>query len=163
MNNLERIEQKIVQKDSLISLIKDWKDNNQKIVFTNGCFDILHVGHITYLLKAADFGNKLVIGLNSDSSVKKLKGEDRPINSQNSRALCLAALECVNAICFFTEETPIELIKLVNPDYLVKGGDYKIENIVGYNEVTDYGGSVVTIPFVNGYSSSKIINKLLEL
>lgn len=163
MNNLERIEQKIVQKDSLISLIKDWKDNNQKIVFTNGCFDILHVGHITYLLKAADFGNKLVIGLNSDSSVKKLKGEDRPINNQNSRALCLAALECVNAICFFTEETPIELIKLVNPDYLVKGGDYKIENIVGYNEVTDYGGSVVTIPFVNGYSSSKIINKLLEL
>jgi D-glycero-beta-D-manno-heptose 1-phosphate adenylyltransferase len=162
MDNLERIKQKITQKDSLKSLIKDWKESKQKIVFTNGCFDILHVGHITYLLQAADFGTKLIIGLNSDNSVKKLKGKDRPINNQDSRALSLAALECVDAICIFNEETPIEIIKIVKPDYLVKGGDYIIENIVGYNEVKAYGGRVLTVPFVNGHSSSKIINKLLE-
>ncbi|HXK82201.1 MAG TPA: D-glycero-beta-D-manno-heptose 1-phosphate adenylyltransferase [Bacteroidales bacterium] len=162
MNSLERINSKIVTQNSLHSLVKDWKDSKQKIVFTNGCFDILHFGHITYLFKAADFGTKLIIGLNSDSSVKKLKGKDRPISDQKSRALCLAALECVDAICIFNEETPINLINIVLPDFLIKGGDYKTESIVGYSKVTNNGGRVLTIPFVKGYSTSKILNKLFE-
>jgi rfaE bifunctional protein nucleotidyltransferase chain/domain len=132
----------------------------RKIVFTNGCFDILHRGHIQYLAQAAGFGDSLVIGLNTDESVKKLKGPSRPYLDENARALILASLSFVAAVLLFDEETPYELIKKVQPDFLVKGGDYKVEEIVGYDIVKAMGGEVLTIELVKGYSSTSIINKL---
>jgi len=130
-----------------------------KIVFTNGCFDLLHRGHIYYLSRASELGDLLVLGLNSDSSVSKLKGPDRPVNNQQSRAEVLGALAFVDYIIVFEEETPLELITILQPDFLVKGGDYKVEEIVGYQEVTTRGGRVVTIPLLEGYSSSSIIER----
>jgi rfaE bifunctional protein nucleotidyltransferase chain/domain len=130
-----------------------------KIVFTNGCFDLLHRGHIYYLSRARELGDLLVLGLNSDSSVSKLKGPDRPVNNQQSRAEVLGALAFVDYIIVFEEETPLELITILQPDFLVKGGDYKVEEIVGYQEVTTRGGRVVTIPLLEGYSSSSIIER----
>jgi rfaE bifunctional protein nucleotidyltransferase chain/domain len=123
-------------------------------------FDLLHIGHITYMAKAAELGDKLVIGLNADSSVKRIKGDDRPVNDQNSRAALLAALFFVDAIVVFEEDTPINLITALLPDILVKGADYSIENIVGGKEVIANGGEVKTINFVEGYSSTSIIQKL---
>lgn len=128
-----------------------------KVVFTNGCFDILHRGHVEYLSKAADKGDVLVVGLNTDASVKRLKGEGRPVNNEEARAMVLASLSFVDAVVLFDEDTPYELIKAVRPDVLVKGADYKKEEIVGYDIVTSYGGTVETIPLVEGYSSTKII------
>lgn len=136
-----------------------WRFKNQQIVFTNGCFDILHRGHFEYLMKAASLGNVLVIGLNSDASVKRLKGEHRPINNQESRAIALACLQFVSAVVIFEEDTPLELIKLVEPHVLAKGGDYKMENIVGSDCVLSNGGKVEVIPFVEGYSTTQIINQ----
>lgn len=130
-----------------------------KIVFTNGCFDLLHRGHIYYLSRARELGDLLVLGLNSDSSVSKLKGPGRPVNNQQSRAEVLGALAFVDYIIVFEEETPLELITILQPDLLVKGGDYKVEEIVGYQEVTSRGGRVVTIPLLEGYSSSSIIER----
>jgi len=130
-----------------------------KIVFTNGCFDVLHRGHIYYLSRARELGSLLVVGLNSDSSVSKLKGPGRPVNSQEARAEVLGALAFVDYIFVFDEQTPLELITVLQPDLLVKGGDYKVEEIVGYQEVTSRGGRVVTIPLVEGYSSSSIIER----
>ena len=132
------------------------------MVFTNGVFDLLHIGHITYMTKAAELGDKLVIGLNSDSSVKRIKGEDRPVNDQNSRAMLLAALFFVDAVVVFEEDTPQELITTLLPDILVKGADYAIENIVGAKEVIANGGEVKTINFVDGYSSTSIIQKIRD-
>ena len=161
IDNLEKLaEQKIWQNENLATKIADWKAKGEKIVFTNGCFDILHIGHISYLLKAASFGNKLIIGLNTDDSVKKLKGPERPINLEENRALILSSLFFVDAVIPFEEETPLKLIKDIMPDVLVKGGDYKIENIVGAKEVSDNGGKVMIVDFVNGYSSSSLINKI---
>ncbi|OKS85480.1 D-glycero-beta-D-manno-heptose 1-phosphate adenylyltransferase [Mucilaginibacter polytrichastri] len=137
-----------------------WKAEGQKLVFTNGVFDLIHTGHITYLAQAAELGNKLIIGLNADASVKRLKGESRPVNHQDSRALLLSAFFFVDAIVIFDEDTPANLINAVMPDVLVKGGDYTIENIVGANEVMANGGEVKTINFVDGYSSTSIINKI---
>lgn len=131
----------------------------QKIVFTNGCFDILHLGHIEILSKAADQGDFLILGLNSDSSVKLLKGENRPINKQEDRAVLLAALSFIDAVVIFNEETPEALIRKLNPDVLVKGGDYKPEQIAGADLVKAKGGEVVIIPFVEGYSTTGIIEK----
>ena len=128
-----------------------------KVVFTNGCFDILHRGHVEYLSKAADMGDVLVVGLNTDASVKRLKGEGRPVNNEEDRALVLASLSFVDAVVLFGEDTPYELIEAVHPDVLVKGADYKTEEIVGYDIVTSYGGIVDTIPLVNGYSTTKLI------
>jgi rfaE bifunctional protein nucleotidyltransferase chain/domain len=133
--HFESIIEKIISIDQLIPIIKKLKQENKKIVFTNGCFDILHRGHIEYLAKAADFGNHFIIGLNSDSSVKKLKGEDRPVNDEESRAIVLASLQFVDSIVFFKEDTPYNLIKAINPDILIKGGDYEIKDIVGYDIV----------------------------
>jgi D-glycero-beta-D-manno-heptose 1-phosphate adenylyltransferase len=144
----------------LESLILEWKIQKKKIVFTNGCFDVLHSGHVEYLCKAAEIGDKLIIGLNTDNSVRRLKGEGRPINNQIARAKVLAALFFVDAVCFFDQDTPLELIKVAKPDVLVKGGDYKPEEIVGYTEVTSAGGSVLCLDFVEGYSSSDIIRKM---
>jgi rfaE bifunctional protein nucleotidyltransferase chain/domain len=151
---------KILQPDSAKILIQEWKAACNKIVFTNGVFDLLHIGHITYLAKAAAEGDKLIIGLNSDNSVKNIKGPERPINDEKSRAIILAALFFVNAVVIFNEDTPLNLIKLLLPDVLIKGADYAIDNIVGGSEVIANGGEVKTINFVDGYSSTAIINKI---
>ena len=142
------------------AMISSWKSEGKKVVFTNGVFDLLHIGHITYMAKAADLGDKLVIGLNSDSSVKRIKGEDRPVNDQDSRAALLAALFFVDAIVVFEEDTPLNVISTLMPDILVKGADYSVENIVGAKEVIANGGEVKTIDFVEGYSSTSIIQKI---
>lgn len=156
--NILNIEGKIVPRDFFGR--NDFKRHGQKIVFTNGCFDVLHYGHVHYLLQAKALGDILVIGLNSDDSVRRLKGPTRPINGENERAFVLAALVCVDYVTLFEEDTPEELIKVVRPDVLVKGGDYTLDNIVGADFVTQNGGTVTTIPFVEGFSSTRIIEKL---
>ncbi|OFX36988.1 MAG: glycerol-3-phosphate cytidylyltransferase [Bacteroidetes bacterium GWA2_32_17] len=133
---------------------------NQKIVFTNGCFDILHRGHIEYLAKASEFGDFFIIGLNTDTSVNKLKGNNRPIQDEDSRALILASLHFVSAVVLFSEETPFNLIKTIQPDVIVKGSDYTIENIVGSDIVIAKGGEVKTIDFVEGFSTTSILSKI---
>ena len=139
-----------------------WKYMGLKIVFTNGCFDIIHYGHIDYLARAASLGGKLIIGLNTDASVSKLKGPNRPIQDQQSRALILAAMQFVDAVILFDEETPQELISFLIPDILVKGSDYRIEQIVGADVVLNNGGKVETMDFVAGYSTSNIIEKIKQ-
>jgi len=162
-NDLEKtLLSKISDLQSLKTSITQWQSEGKKVVFTNGVFDLLHIGHITYMAKAAELGDKLVIGLNSDSSVKRIKGEDRPLNDQNSRAALLAALFFVDGIVVFEEDTPINIITTLMPDILVKGADYSIENIVGAKEVMANGGEVKTIDFVEGYSSTSIIKKIRE-
>jgi len=151
---------KIRDQDAVGSQVRSWQNEGKKVVFTNGVFDLLHIGHITYLAKAAELGDKLIIGLNSDNSVKRIKGEDRPVNDQNSRAALLAALFFVDAITLFEEDTPFNLITGLLPDILVKGADYSVEQIVGAKEVLANGGAVKTINFVEGYSSTSIINKI---
>ena len=162
-SNLEQsLLSKITDLPSLKSKMSEWKGESKKVVFTNGVFDLLHIGHITYLAKAAELGDKLVMGLNSDASVKRIKGEDRPVNDQNSRAMLLAALFFVDAVVVFEEDTPQQLIAALLPDILVKGADYAIENIVGAKEVIANGGEVKTINFVDGYSSTSIIQKIKD-
>ncbi len=138
-----------------------WHFKNKKIVFTNGCFDIVHKGHIDYLAKSADQGDILIIGLNTDASVKVLKGENRPIIDQNSRGLLLASLLFVDAVVLFKEQTPEKIIEFIKPDILIKGSDYHPEDIVGYEFVKKNNGNVVTIDFLEGYSTSKIIQKIV--
>lgn len=162
MKEIERIESKIICEKDLSNLILKWREENQKIVFTNGCFDLLHLGHVDYLAKAKDLGDRLIIGVNTDSSVKRLKGDNRPLQDENSRLHILAALHSVDAVVLFDEDTPYELIKKIQPDVLVKGADYKIENIVGYDIVTSRGGSVQTIEFIEGYSTTKIEQRILN-
>jgi rfaE bifunctional protein nucleotidyltransferase chain/domain len=151
---------KILDLKSLKSMVTGWQADGKKVVFTNGVFDLLHLGHITYMAKASELGDKLIIGLNSDSSVKRIKGDDRPVNDQNNRAALLAALFFVDAVTVFEEDTPFNLITALLPDILVKGADYSIENIVGAKEVMANGGEVKTISFVEGYSSTSIIQKI---
>jgi len=160
MSTLASLESKITNLPELPNLISNWKSKGQKIVFTNGCFDILHYGHICYLSKAKDMGDMMIIGLNSDASVRRLKGQSRPINGQKERATLLASLSFVDAIVIFEEDTPENLIKSIRPDILVKGGDYTYETIVGAKFVSTYGGTVTTIPIVENFSSTSIINKL---
>ena len=143
-----------------IDIIKKIKAERKKIVFTNGCFDLLHVGHIRYLSQAKKLGDFLIIGLNSDRSVKKLKGKDRPINSFEDRATLLSALNSVDLVIKFEEQSPENLIKDIVPDVLVKGGDYNIEDIVGYQIVIQNGGQVKTLSFYDGYSSTNYIDKI---
>ena len=152
MDTLQLIKNKIFH-----SPLSTFHFQGLKVVFTNGCFDILHRGHVEYLSRAADMGDVLVVGLNTDASVKRLKGEGRPVNNEEARAMVLASLSFVDAVVLFDEDTPYELIKAVRPDVLVKGADYKKEEIVGYDIVTSYGGTVATVPLVEGYSSTKII------
>lgn len=157
----KKLSEKLVAKDQLKTLLEDWKKHDFKIVFTNGCFDILHRGHVEYLCHARDLGDKLVLGLNTDASVKRLgKSPERPINSEDTRATILAALECVDAVILFDEDTPLELITFVQPDVLVKGNDYKAEDIVGYDVVVAKGGKVITIKLVDGFSTTKLIEKM---
>ena len=151
---------KIYDLPSLKTTVINWQKEGKKVVFTNGVFDLLHIGHITYLAKASEMGDKLIIGLNSDSSVKRIKGEDRPVNDQSNRAALLAALFFVDAVVVFEDDTPLTLITILMPDILVKGSDYSVENIVGAREVIANGGEVKTINFVEGYSSTSIIEKI---
>ena len=136
------------------------KNKNKKIVFTNGCFDILHRGHIAYLNEAKSLGEILIVGLNSDASVKKLKGEDRPLNNQDDRKFLLENLKAVDYVVIFPEETPLSLIKKIKPNFLVKGGDWKEQNIIGFDEVTSYGGKVKSLSLVANYSTSNLLKKI---
>ncbi len=151
---------KICDLPTLKSKVEFWQLEGEKVVFTNGVFDLLHIGHVTYMAKAADLGDRLIVGLNADSSVKRLKGDDRPVNDQINRAALLAALFFVDGIVIFEEDTPLNLISTLLPDILVKGADYTIDNIVGAKEVIANGGEVKTIDLVEGYSSTSIIQKI---
>jgi len=164
MSNLDIIRKKIYTYTDADykRMLTIWQFQGKKIVFTNGCFDILHLGHIDYLSKAKDLGDLLIIGLNTDLSVSRIKGENRPIQDEISRAIVLASLGVVDVVVFFGEDTPYNLIKTTQPDILVKGADYKPEDIVGYDIVKSKGGQVVTIEFLEGYSTSAIEKKILE-
>jgi rfaE bifunctional protein nucleotidyltransferase chain/domain len=161
MSKYNHVLQKIYSSvDALKNTVTNWQQQGNKVVFTNGCFDLLHRGHVDYLTKAADLGNKLIIGVNTDASVSGLKGPHRPIQDEQSRLQILASLEAVDAVILFGEETPYDLIKTLQPDVLVKGSDYKPESIVGYDVVTAKGGEVKTIDFLPGFSTSLIEQKI---
>ena len=151
---------KILTLPELEKQVKKWQNEGLKVVFSNGCFDILHLGHIDYLEKARLKGDKLIIGLNSDSSVRKIKGENRPINNEYARARMLSALAFVDGVTFFSEDTPLALIERLLPNVLVKGSDYLAENIVGANVVIKNGGKVETIDLVDGFSTTKLIETI---
>lgn len=157
------VKNKIYQLDDLLKKVEQWKKQKLTIVFTNGCFDILHLGHVDYLEKARSMGDKLIVGLNTDSSIKNIKGAGRPIISEDSRAQVLAALMFVDAVVLFNENTPYELILAIKPDILIKGNDYSLENIVGGDFVISNGGKVCTIDLVPGFSTTSIVNRIKEL
>lgn len=159
------IQEKIYNnKEDLKRRIEAWRVRNEKIVFTNGVFDILHRGHVDYLAKARDLGNRLIVACNSDSSVKSLgKGNTRPLQDEESRIQILASLHMVDAVIMFSEETPKELIEFLQPDVLVKGGDYTVEQIAGFDSVLGRGGEVKTIPLLEGFSTTAIENKILDI
>jgi len=163
MDKTQWIKDKICTRDVLVHRCNGLKALGRKIVFTNGCFDIMHHGHLDYLAKAASLGNFLVVGVNTDASVKRLKGEERPLTSEDNRAFQLACLLFVDAVCLFEEDTPKDLIEAVRPDLLVKGGDYELSNIVGADLVLANGGKVEVIPFVQGYSTTSIIERIKKL
>jgi len=161
MNNLSRISAKILDKQALELKLNLWNSSGSTIVFTNGVFDLLHLGHIDYLSKAKDEGDILIIGVNTDSSAKQLgKGSSRPITDEKSRSTIIAALDFVDAVVLFEEDTPYNLISMVKPDVLVKGADYKPEEIVGYDIVMEKGGTIKTIEFLPGYSTTSIEQKI---
>lgn len=160
MDFLQFSKQKIIEQDYLKNIISFWRFKGYRLVFTNGCFDILHMGHVDYLARAKSLGDILVVGLNTDRSVSRIKGKNRPVNNQDARALLLASLVFVDAVVLFDEDTPYNLIKSVQPDILVKGSDYKPLEIVGADIVLDAGGRIETIDFLEGYSTTSIIEKL---
>jgi rfaE bifunctional protein nucleotidyltransferase chain/domain len=160
MRSVSSIPDKIFGLSELEHQLKRWRLQNKKVVFTNGVFDILHEGHLASLCEAASFGHVLIVGLNSDASVKKLKGESRPVINEHSRALLLANLLVTDAVILFEEETPLELIKSIMPDVLVKGGDYRPEEIAGAKEVLANGGEVRIVPLREGFSTTGIIEKM---
>jgi D-beta-D-heptose 7-phosphate kinase/D-beta-D-heptose 1-phosphate adenosyltransferase len=157
------IPQKIYDAPGLQHQLRRWRLLNKKIAFTNGCFDILHQGHIASLSDAAREADILVVGLNSDASTRRLKGEQRPVNDQHARSIVMASLLMVDAVILFEEDTPLELIKMVMPDVLVKGGDYSLEQIVGAKEVMEAGGRVVINPIVPGFSTTSMLDKISRL
>jgi len=161
MTKLDIIKSKIVDRQKAAKIVQQWQTNGDKVVFTNGCFDLVHRGHVEYMAIAANLGQRLVLGLNTDASVKRLKGELRPLVDEQSRAILLAAFEFIDLIVLFDEDTPYELIKAVQPDILVKGSDYKPESIVGYDIVTARGGKVETIDFVEGFSTTKLVERII--
>lgn len=163
MKNINKIQSKLFYNgDKIVSVVKKWKLQQKRIIFTNGCFDIIHAGHINYLSKAADLGDILIVGLNSDNSVRKLKGSNRPINDQNSRINVLSSMFFIDAVVIFDETTPYKLIENIEPHILVKGGDYKENEVVGYDLVTKNGGKVVILDLIPGYSTSLIEQKIIE-
>ncbi|MBN2728260.1 MAG: D-glycero-beta-D-manno-heptose 1-phosphate adenylyltransferase [Bacteroidales bacterium] len=163
MNHPKLIQQKILSKLDAVSLVKLWQSEGQVVVFSNGCFDIIHPGHSDYLSRAAALGNKLVLGLNSDDSVRRLKGENRPIIPQEDRARLLASFQFVDIVVIFDEDTPAKLIDSIVPDVLVKGKDYEIEDIVGASTVLQNGGRVETIELTHGFSTTELIRKIKGL
>jgi D-beta-D-heptose 7-phosphate kinase/D-beta-D-heptose 1-phosphate adenosyltransferase len=144
-------------------IVENLKKEGKKIIFTNGCFDILHVGHVRYLNDAKKYGDFLIVGINSDSSVRRIKGENRPIIDEKARAEVVAGLDSVDMVIIFSEDTPYELIKTLEPDVLIKGGDWKEEEIVGADIVKRSGGKVLTVPYISGYSTTSIIEKIIRL
>jgi D-glycero-beta-D-manno-heptose 1-phosphate adenylyltransferase len=156
----EHIENKIQDWDKLENSVKEWQSKGEKVVFTNGCFDLLHYGHIHYLAEARDLGDKLIVAINSAASVKRLKGEHRPINDELTRQYLLAALEFVDAVVVFEEDDPFNLIKLIMPDILVKGGDWQPHQIIGSNVVLANGGKVQSLPYIDGYSTTNLEKKI---
>lgn len=160
MQKIELIKSKILSWDRLEKLLALWRFKDKKIVFTNGCFDVLHLGHVEYLAAARDLGDILIVGLNSDDSVHRIKGSHRPVNNETARSITLASLIFVDAVVFFGEDTPHDLIQLVQPDILVKGKDYDGKHIAGSDIVTKKGGKVVTIELTKGYSTTSILEKI---
>jgi len=160
MDYLQVIQNKIIDQANLSKLVANFRLKNQSIVFTNGCFDLLHLGHVTYLAQAASLGNRLIVGINSDNSVQKLKGKHRPIQDEKSRSLIMASMHVVTAVVLFDEDTPLDLINIIKPDFLVKGGDWEPAKIVGSQEVLNYGGQVRSIPFIDGFSTTAIETKI---
>ncbi|HKI59936.1 MAG TPA: D-glycero-beta-D-manno-heptose 1-phosphate adenylyltransferase [Mariprofundaceae bacterium] len=156
-------EDRFVELSEAISLREKWRQQGKRVVFTNGCFDLLHPGHVTYLEDAKALGDMLIIGLNSDDSIRRLKGDSRPVNRLEDRAHMLAGLRSVDLVVPFSEDTPIQLIAALLPDVLVKGGDYRPDDIVGAKEVRRAGGEVVVVPFLNGHSSTSLIGKIQKL
>ena len=163
MRKPEVIPTKIYAREELVKQVARWRFLGKSISFTNGCFDILHTGHISSLSEAAKEGDILIVGLNTDASTKRLKGDERPVNNESSRALLLASLAIVDAVSLFDEDTPFELITAVMPDVIVKGGDYTIDQMIGAKEVIANGGRVVINPIVEGFSTTGIIEKIRKL
>jgi len=157
---LEHIRSKAMDWPAASRSVKAWQSQEQVVVFTNGCFDLLHYGHVHYLAEAAGLGDRLVVGLNSDASVRRLKGPQRPIQDQQARQLILAGLSAVDGVVLFEQDTPRALIQTLNPDVLVKGGDYRPEEVAGADWVLQQGGSVRILSFVEGYSTSRIEEKI---
>lgn len=157
---MRKPDSKILNEPAVLELVSKWRKEGLKLVFTNGCFDILHEGHVRYLNEASNLGDRLIVGLNADASVRRLKGPHRPINPQHSRAYVLAGLECVSAVIVFEEDTPLQLIQLIVPDVLVKGGDWEVNQIVGSDFVIQQGGQVFSLPFYNGFSTTSIEEKI---
>jgi len=154
---------KVLTRDEIELKIRDWQAAGEKIVFTNGCFDIIHAGHVRYLSAARELGDRLVVGLNSDASVRRLKGPKRPVAPEDDRAEVLAALEAVDAVTLFDDDTPEELISLLLPDILVKGADWAVEQIAGAKAVIENGGAVLTVPLLEGRSTTGIIETIVQL
>lgn len=149
--------------ERLLQLRNDWKKQNMQTVFTNGCFDLLHVGHIRYLKEAARLGDRLIVALNTDASIRRIKGEKRPLLSQEERAFIISSLDCVDVVTFFSEDTPREILLKIKPDILVKGGDYKIHEIVGHDFLPEYGSRIIPLQLHAGFSTSRIIEKVLKI
>lgn len=163
MKEVSIVDNKVMDRSALAAKAEQWRAQGRKIVFTNGCFDILHRGHLEILKESAGFGDVLVVGLNTDASVKKLKGELRPVNDEDFRAHMMASLHIVDAVTLFGEDTPLELIHALKPDVIVKGGDYTIDKVVGADEVLKRGGEVRIVPFVKGYSTTALIETIQRL
>ena len=160
--SLEILNSKILDKKRLLVKLTDWKEEDKKIVFSNGCFDLIHLGHIEVIARSADLGDILIIGVNTDNSIKRLKGKNRPIVEEISRAKQLAALEFVDAVVLFDQDTPIDLIKMINPNIITKGGDYNTDQVIGNDVVTQNDGKVVIIPLTQGYSTTSILEKIKD-
>ncbi len=149
--------------ETITTTVRTWKSTGEKIVFTNGCFDLIHYGHLHYLAQAAALGDRLIVGLNSDESVKRLKGEQRPIKDEINRSFLLASLACVDGVVLFSEDTPLNLINLIRPNILVKGGDWQPHQIVGSDIVLKDGGTVKSLTFVEGHSTTSLVEKIQKL
>ena len=157
---ISKVREKIITTDNLALKVSQWKKNKMKVAFTNGCFDILHLGHLEILTKSKEFGDRLIVAVNSDESVRKLKGKERPINDFQTRSNMLASFSFVDYVVEFGDDTPKKLIQIIKPDFLIKGGDYKKKDIVGNDIVSSYGGETIIIPLIDGLSSTNTINKI---
>ena len=157
---ISKVREKIITTDNLVLKVSQWKKNKMKVAFTNGCFDILHLGHLEILTKSKEFGDRLIVAVNSDESVRKLKGKERPVNDFQTRSHMLASFSFVDYVVEFSDDTPKKLIQKIQPNFLIKGGDYQKKDIVGNDIVSSYGGETIIIPLIDGLSSTNTINKI---